>query len=62
MTTYKVRYGRVISTRDYESCRIELEEEFDSEAEPDHLKAVQKVAREVESIITLREKYPEKFI
>jgi len=61
MTRFSVRYGRTIRLGDYQSARIEIEEEFNSE-NIDKQDALYLVARMVEGYAQARLKYPDLFL
>jgi hypothetical protein len=60
--TYRIRYGRTVNLGNYETCRIELEEEFNTDEPHDREDAIMHVARMVEAWATLRRKYPKRFL
>ena len=61
MSKFSVRYGRTIRLGDYQSARIEIEEEFDSQ-NIDKQDALYLVARMVEGYAQARLKYPDLFL
>jgi len=60
MTKFSVRYGRTVRLADYQSARIEIEEEFDSQ-NIEKQDALYLVARMVEGYAQARLKYPDLF-
>ncbi len=52
--TYTLRYGRVASLAPYESCRVELEEQFDTSIPKDV--AFEGLASRVEELVATRRK------
>ena len=52
--TYKLRYGRTVNLGNYESCRLELEEEFDTSIPKET--AFEGLADRVEQLVATRRK------
>jgi len=61
MTTYRIRYGRTVNLGNYETARLELEEQFNDADMPDRRDAMIQVAKMVEGYAQARKKHPELF-
>ena len=55
--TYSLRFGRTVNLGNYESAKIELEQEFDECISKDH--ALEQLARRVEGYAQNRKKNPD---
>ena len=62
MSRYIDRYGRAVNLGNYETARIEVEEEFETENVPDKRDALMLLARQVEGYAHLRKQNPTLFI